>query len=371
MTLTQLRIKNFRIFDTLSLNFHPEINIIYGLNGQGKTTVLEAIYYLSISKSFRAKNDTIVLKHECDYFDVQGNYLNQEELQQQTRIYFSKNEGKHAFVNKSKVKLFSEIIGRLPVILLSLEDIELTSGVPASRRKFLDVLLSQLYPGYLLNLQRYKKSILQKNKLLSADDRNVVLENLKVWNQQIAEYGAKVLFQRLRFIEFLNSKISSVYHRISGKNENIEVRYSSTVNEIKPNDPEKELNKIITESLEKYKETEIKRQTSVIGPHRDDIDFLKDGYPFKTHGSQGENKSFLLALKFLESEYIHEISDKKPLVLLDDIFGELDEKRIENLLHIIKSQGQTFITTTHNQKFEDIVDNKLSMIHINNEMQVQ
>ncbi|MCB9057660.1 MAG: DNA replication/repair protein RecF [Calditrichae bacterium] len=359
-----MSIENFRIFDLLKLQFHPEINIIYGLNGQGKTTILEAIYYLSLTKSFRAKNDTISLKNESEFFNIFGEFEDQERREQSTRIYFSKNEGKHAFFNKTKVKLFSEIIGNLPVILLSLDDIELTSGFPTSRRKFLDVLLSQLYPGYLQSLQRYKKCILQKNKLLNSDADKNLYENLSVWNNQIVEYGTLIILHRLKFVEFLNKNICTVYNKISGKTENISIKYNAHLYSLNFMMDKAGIENGLKECLFNYRDTEIKRQTSMIGPHRDDLDFLKDEYSFKTHASQGENKSFLLSLKILESNYIKEISDKKPLVLLDDIFGELDNSRIENLLTLIRNQGQTFITTTHNNKFDQIVNDSKSLIHI-------
>ena len=371
MVLKNLRIKNFRVFDNLEINLHPEINIIFGLNGQGKTSVLEAIYYLSITKSFRAKNDNIVLKNNKEFFEVTGKFEDNKIFKHESRIYYSKNEGKHAFINKTKVKLFSEIIGIVPLILLSLEDIELTSGVPASRRKFLDVTLSQLYPGYLLNLQRYKKCIMQKNKLLSSEEKKNILKELEVWNKQLSVYGAKIVFLRLQFVDFLNKNIGQVYNKISGKKEKIKIEYLTAIKESNTEISEKDIELQLKEEYKKNSDSEIKRQTSIIGPHRDDIQFLKNDYLFRSHGSQGENKSFLLALKFLEGEYILNISGKKPLVLLDDIFGELDEHRIENLLRIVTSQGQSFITTTHNKRFDNIIKDKSSLFEISNNILIQ
>lgn len=366
MHLKEIQFENFRNFKKLKLNFHPKINLIYGFNGQGKTSILEAVYYLSITKSFRAKNDSIVLNHNGNFFNIQGNFTDQQNIESIIRIYFSKPEGKHAFVNTERVKSFSEIVGLFPVIMLSLEDIELTYGVPAVRRKFLDVLLSQLYPQYLLNLQKYKKCVLQKNKLLNTENNVKAIDEIQLWNRQIIQYGSEILFKRLKFIEYINKNISSVYDTISGKKEIIEAQYFSTIGKVDTDYSVQDISVLFAEILLKVMDKELQRQNCLAGPHRDDMDFLKDSYPLKSHGSQGENKSFLLALKFLESQYIFDVSHKKPLMLLDDIFGELDTQRSENLVKVITDQGQTFITTTDNKKFKNIIIDDTSLIHIQN-----
>lgn len=371
MHLKEIQFENFRNFKKLKINFHPKINLIYGYNGQGKTSLLEAVYYLSITKSFRAKNDSVVLNHNGDFFNIQGNFSDQKNIESNVRIYFSKQEGKHAFVNTERVKSFSEIVGLFPVIMLSLEDIEITYGVPAVRRKFLDVLLSQLYPQYLHNLQKYKKCVLQKNKLLNTDKNVNIIKELQLWNRQIIQYGSEILFKRLKFIEYLNKNISSVYDTISGKKEIIEAQYYSTIGKLDKEYSVQNICVLFEEILSKVMDKELQRQNCLVGPHRDDLDFMKDSYPLKSHGSHGENKSFLLALKFLESQYILDVSQKKPLMLLDDIFGELDTQRSENLLKVISDQGQTFITTTDNKKFKNIIIDDESLIHIHNNSVLQ
>lgn len=366
MFLGKIRLQNFRSFKNLEIIFHPDINIIFGLNGQGKTSILEAIYFLSITKSFKAKVDLNVLNHEEDFFDVKGLFLKKDAVLNELRVYFSKSEGKHVFIDNKKVKIFSKVVGMFPVILLSLEDIELTFGVPASRRKFLDVLLSQLYPSYLFALKKYKKSLLQKNKLLSFDDYQNKFSELDIWNKQLVGFGAEIFFHRLRFIFFLDKNISKSYNKISGNSERINILYKSNIGNLKNGLTLSEIEKVFSEALEKAKSREIKRQSCLVGPHLDDIDFIKDDFSFKSHGSQGENKSFLIALKLLESQYILDVSKKKPLFLLDDIFGELDNHRIENLLKNILDHGQVFITTTDDQKLKSFVTDKTSFLHIEN-----
>lgn len=365
MVLQKLKVKNFRILNDLELKPHPKINIIHGLNGQGKTSILEAIYYLSITKSFRAKNDKIVLNSDSQFFDVDGLFSDTNNVLRETRVFFSKSDGKHIFLDKTKLNFYSHAIGILPVVLLSLEDLELTFGVPAARRKFLDVLLSQLYPKYLTNLQRYKKSVLQKNKMLNRNNGIHNHEELFAWNEQICEYGSQLIIQRQKFIKFLNERIENIYNEIAKKNERISILYHSLTQDIE--NTAEVIKEKISEMLQKFQETEIKRQTSLIGPHRDDIEFLKNGYAFKTHGSQGENKSFLIALKIIESQYIYDVSSKKPLLLLDDIFSELDFNRIKNLINIFDKQGQIFITTTDEKQFKKTIKNDCKYVYLKNE----
>jgi len=365
MFLKDISLKNVRIFNDLETDFNPKINIIHGKNGQGKTSILEAIYYLSLTKSFRINKDTVVLKNGMTFFEIAGNFLDEQEIAIKSRIYFSNEEGKHAFVNSQRVKQFSELVGLFPVILLSLDDLDLTYGVPAARRRFLDILLSQLYPGYLHNLKNYKKSITQKNRLLNSE--NVVNENeIDIWNQQIVTYGSEIILHRKKFLVFANEQISSVYKRISDKVEEIKIVYNSTVQDLEIDTKLEKIKQLYGHSLVKAYESEIKRRTSLVGPHKDDLDFLKNGFLFKSHGSQGENKSFLMALKTVESNYIQQVSKKKPLFLLDDIFGELDTSRVENLIHLINNEGQTFITTTDIEKFKNIFPENSKLIFLEN-----
>ena len=365
MFLKKISLKNVRIFNDLKTEFNSKINIIHGRNGQGKTSILEAIYYLSLTKSFRINKDSVVLKNNSEFFEISGSFLDEKNTSTQSRIFYSAEEGKHAFINSEKIKQFSELVGMFPVILLSLDDLELTYGVPAARRKFLDILLSQLYLGYLHNLRNYKKCITQKNKLLNTDGL-ISEKDIDVWNQQISNYGSELIFQRIKFIDFVNQQVNDVYKRISDKQEQIEVIYTSTINDLVSYIDLEKIKNLFDQTLKKSSDSEIKRKISLIGPHKDDLDFLKNGFLFKSHGSQGENKSFLMALKTIESNYIQQISKKKPLFLLDDIFGELDNSRVENLVHLINNEGQTFVTTTDLEKFKNIFPENSKLIHLEN-----
>jgi DNA replication and repair protein RecF len=243
----------------------------------------------------------------------------------------------------------------------------LTYGLPSARRRFLDILLSQLYPGYLQNLRNYKKCITQKNKLLNTDNA-IDDKDINIWNQQIITYGSEVIFQRRRFIDFANQIISQFYKKISDKDEQIKIDYNCTIQYHESEPVLSEIKEAFNFVLKRSIDSEIKRKTCLFGPHKDDLDFLKNGYLFKSHGSQGENKSFLIALKTVESHYIQQISNKIPLFLLDDIFGELDSSRVENLVRLINNEGQTFITTTDLEKFKNIFPESCKFIFLKDHM---
>jgi DNA replication and repair protein RecF len=349
MFLTELSLLNFRNIEKQTIPFENDINIIFGKNGQGKTSLLEAIFFFSITKSFRTNAEKTVLQHDKEYFDIKGMFTANNSNRLDARVYYSHKEGKNIFLNSNKLKKYSELIGIFPAILLSLEDMELISGDPGNRRRFMDILLSQVNPLYLQSLQKYKKSLQQRNKLLSlinaGESKRAALEP---WDSQLITYGMEIIEARMALGDYLNRQLSGFYRMIAKTDDEIGVKFKSNVL-----DADGGLNRdYYSKKLFNAVEGDILRQRTNIGPHRDDIEFLKDGFPIKAYGSQGENKTLLIALKFCESQYLKERLKEDPLILMDDIFGELDISRINNLLNYLPSIGQTFITTTLRNKFE-------------------
>ena len=222
MKLKELSLSNFRNLNEQKVQFDKGLNILYGENGQGKTSILEAIYFLAISKSYRAKSEKIVLQFDKEFFDIKGIFANVENVDTSIRIFYSQKDGKNVFVNDNRLEKFSEIIGITPVILLSLEDMELTYGVPSNRRRFIDILLSQINPIYLNALQNYKKSLLQRNKHLSLIyEKRENVNSLFPWDEQLIHYGSEIIKYRISLIEYLNDKISYYYRSLSDNNEKI------------------------------------------------------------------------------------------------------------------------------------------------------
>jgi DNA replication and repair protein RecF len=347
MILKELEIENFRLFPYLKIEFSDGINIISGLNGQGKTSILESIYYLALTKSFRTSNDNHVISYNNDHFNIKSDFSSGESDKKNIRIYHSHLEGKHLFVNKKEVLKFSEYIGTVPCVTLTLDNLKLTLGGPLERRRFLDILISQISPVYLGDLKMYKRTVLQRNTLLSKENKSEIKNQIHIWNEKMVEHGSRIILQRLEFIDFLNEHLSDYYNQISQSRDNIVVEYKSSLGDFYrdklPAKFHKKLNLVF--------EYEFERKKSVIGPHRDDVQFFKQDKVFRDYCSQGENKTLVIALKFLEWEYISKERHIKPILLLDDIFGELDEIRMQGLLDFLEKIGQAYITTTMQDKF--------------------
>jgi DNA replication and repair protein RecF len=322
------------------------------MNGQGKTSIIESIYYLALTKSFRTSNDNNVILYEKKHFDITSEFISQNFSSKKIRVYFSHFEGKHLFVNKKELLKFSEHIGGVPCVLLTLDDLKLSLGGPQERRRFVDILISQISPVYLDDLKRYRRTVMQRNALFVKDNQNEIENQITVWNKNLVKYGTRLIFQRLKFIEYLNSKLSEYYNAISSSNDKINSQYkSSLTEEIKNLSDLESITDIFERNLRLIYKHECDRKVTLMGPHRDDIYFFKNGKTFREYGSQGENKTLVIALKFIEWEYISKERHIKPILLLDDIFGELDEQRLQSLLKFLEKIGQAFITTTMQDKF--------------------
>jgi DNA replication and repair protein RecF len=359
MILKKLCLENFRVFSYIDVEFSEGINLITGMNGQGKTSILESIYYLALTKSFRTSNDKNVIKYNNNFFNIKSSFIPLPTKSNNIRVFFSNLEGKHIFINDKKIQRFSEYIGTIPCVILTLDDLKLTFGGPAERRKFLNILLSQVSPLYLNNLKNYKRSLLQRNALLMHQNNRTIKSQIEAWNTQLINHGSQLIHKRLELVQFLNDNLSSYYSNFSSSDDCISTLYKSSIN--------KDLNETELENIKDYFfqklqsvfEYEIEKKISIVGPHRDDIDFYINGKSFKEFGSQGENKTLIIALKFLEWQYLFQRRNINPILLLDDVFGELDDYRRKGLLKFFEETGQTFITTTSEDKFNDLIARKL------------
>jgi len=346
MILNTLTIEGFRNLASFQINMNPHTNIVFGNNGHGKTSVLEAIYFLSIGKSFKTSPDILVKNSKKPYFEIKGKYISQNNLHQERRIYFSEKEGKHLFAGKNEIKKISEFIGSVPVVLLTLDDMNIMFNGPEYRRKFMDILLSQANNEYLNILQRYNKLLTQRNALLTEiRERRESISALSVWNDQLIKYNFEIVVKRMGFVEFLSDKIEKTYTKIAGKKDSVRISYKSGSTNHQANDVT-QISDLFKAHLEKNQDIDIQRQITTVGCHRDDLIFTKDNHLFKQYASQGENKSFLISLKKIEAEYIENKKNERPIILFDDIFSELDERRISGSANLLKESGQVIITTT-------------------------
>ena len=337
MILKTLRVQNFRTHSDFILEIGEKSTLISGANGSGKTSLLEAIYFALQGTSFRSSDKEILRNDGSSWFRID---LKDSKDSLRTIIFndaVQKSKKQFLVDGNKKARLSSNL--RIPVVLFEPDDLQLLSGSPTRRRNFLDYFLSQIFPSFQLALTRYNKALKQRNNLLKRD--NVSKDELFPWNLMLAEYGAEIS-KRQDFLELLNSKIEEVYFEISGVKDEIKIDYLGE--KVSKN----EILAILSENIERDK---ILGYTN-FGPHKHDIQFIFNKKPAQNVASRGENRSLVLALKFIETDILADLTSKRPIVLLDDVFSELDDDR-QKLLTKHFSKYQTIITSTNEIEVED------------------
>lgn len=338
MILKTLRVQNFRTHSDFILEIGKKSTLISGANGSGKTSLLEAIYFALQGTSFRSSDKEILRNDGSSWFRID---LKDSKDSLRTIIFndaVQKSKKQFLVDGNKKARLSANL--RIPVVLFEPDDLQLLSGSPTRRRNFLDYFLSQIFPSFQLALARYNKALKQRNNLLKRD--NVSKDELFPWNLMLAEYGAEIISKRQDFLELLNSKIEEVYFEISGVKDEIKIDYLGE--KVSKN----EILAILSENIERDK---ILGYTN-FGPHKHDIQFIFNKKPAQNVASRGENRSLVLALKFIETDILADLTSKRPIVLLDDVFSELDDDR-QKLLTKHFSKYQTIITSTNEIKVED------------------
>lgn len=338
MILKTLRVQNFRTHSDFILEIGEKSTLISGANGSGKTSLLEAIYFALQGTSFRSSDKEILRNDGSSWFRID---LEDSRDSLRTIIFndaVQKSKKQFLVDGNKKARLSANL--RIPVVLFEPDDLQLLSGSPTRRRNFLDYFLSQIFPSFQLALTRYNKALKQRNNLLKRD--NVSKDELFPWNLMLAEYGAEIISKRQDFLELLNSKIEEVYFEISGVKDEIEIDYLGE--KVSKN----EILAILSENIERDK---ILGYTN-FGPHKHDIQFIFNKKPAQNVASRGENRSLVLALKFIETDILADLTSKRPIVLLDDVFSELDDDR-QKLLTKHFSKYQTIITSTNEIEVED------------------
>ena len=342
MILSRLSLRNFRIHKNINLTFSDTLNYIVGGNGQGKTSVLEAAYYLCTTKSFNAKDIEAVNFCEND-FEINGffNDITEDKI----RVIFSVPENrKYYFQNEKLISRSSQIIGRFPVVILTPADHAITQGSPAERRKLVDSVISQASSTYLDILLDYNKTLKQRsvvlNRLKESFSNSAVTE-LDAWNEKLVENGVEIILHRKKFIDNFIKYVSDSYKKIIGDKENPSIQYSFLDDNTNDN-----ISRTFEALIREKKNEEIRRGVNLVGPHKDDFIFKINDVSLRTYGSQGQHKTFQTALRFAEFFYLKDTSGKTPIFLLDDVFGELDAYRAGKISEYLKEVGQAFITLT-------------------------
>ena len=341
MKIFDLKLTNFRNHTKLSVDLDDNLTLITGPNGSGKTNILEAIYILATGKSQRARYDKDLIQHKKDFCTIEGNIQTDGEklnlqIQIQRNERFENVSIKKAKINKV-AKSMQYFTGIFNAVLFSPEDIELITDSPSLRRRYLDTVLSQVDIKYKRALNSYTKAVRQRNKLLERiSEGDNAWSQIDFWTKQLLENGQLIQETRDKFFKTIKTPIEKNGKRLNTDKTKIEINYIK--------------NEINEERLEEYKNREIAARTTLIGPHRDDFEMCFNSHSASEFGSRGEQRSCVLALKLSELEYIEKVKKEKPVLLLDDIFSELDEKHQQAVLDVIEDQ-QTTITTTANLQF--------------------
>ncbi len=347
MFLRKLTILNYRNITNAELTFSDKINCFVGNNGEGKTNLLDAIYFLSFTHSMFGNIDSQMVQHSKECFMLQGEYV-QDDGETIEEIYAGLKKGvkKQFKRNKKSYKKLSEHIGLVPLIIVSPDDVSLIGGGSEERRKLLDIVISQFDNTYIDYLNRYNKALQQRNALLKLDEPDIML--LALWEEEMASNGEIIYKKRADFIEKFTPVFNGIYKEISGAKENVSLRYVSHCQR----GP-------LLEVIQRDRHKDMAIGYSLHGIHRDELEMLIDGYPLKKEGSQGQIKTYVISLKLAQFDFLRQtMSVTTPLLLLDDIFDKLDAKRVKKIISIVSTSnyGQIFITDTNRTHLDSVLE---------------
>jgi len=348
MYLKRLSLTNFKNYGQADLEFSPGINCIVGNNGVGKTNILDAIHYLSLTKSFFNNIDSVSIRHGEDYFIIQGAFETNGEPE---NIFcsFQREKQKVQKRNGKEYQRFTDHVGRFPVVMISPADASLISEGSEERRKFLNKIISQYNGEYLDSVLNYNKALQQRNRLLKDFRLNHFFdgEMLSVWDFQLVKYGTVVHTERQLLVNEIMPVFQQYYSLISDSKETVSLKYRSHLSE-------GDFNASLRNTVDKDQALEY----TTTGIHKDDLIFEMDGYPVKSLGSQGQQKSYLVALKLAKFDYIKRKAGFSPVLLLDDIFDKFDAERVAQIIRLVGNHrfGQIFITDTHQKRLQDILN---------------
>lgn len=354
MKINSLKLKNFRNYDFLDLEFDQATNIFYGDNAQGKTNILESLYLVGTTKSHRGTKDRDMIEFGQDEAHIET-VIEKKGINYQIDMHLKKNSPKGIAINKIPIRKASELFGIVNIVFFSPEDLNIIKNGPAERRRFIDLELSQLDKVYLSNLANYNRIVNQRNHLLKEIGfQSGVMETLEIWEMQLVDYGNKIIERRQKFVEEMNEIISNIHKKLTGDRENLQLIYEPSNGNIS-----------LEKALEKNRERDMRIKSTSVGPHRDDICFMVGDLDIRKFGSQGQQRTAALSLKLSEIELVKRAINDTPILLLDDVLSELDKHRQNYLLDSI-NDIQTLITCTG---VDDFVNHRFSInkvFHVQN-----
>ena len=367
MILRRLTILNYKNIGDAQLELSPKMNCFIGRNGMGKTNVLDAVYYLSFCRSASNPIDSQVIRHEEPFCMLEGAYEADAATLIDISVGIKRGQKKHFKRNKKEYKRLSEHIGLIPLVLVTPADTLLIEGLSEERRKLMDMVIAQYDRSYIDALSRYNNALQQRNTLLKKGSEADALTSpfdpmlMQLWEEQMAEAGEELFRKRTAFVEELTPVFQEYYRHISEGQEEVGLRYVSHCQR----GP-------LLEVIQRDRHKDLAVGYSLHGVHRDDLEFTLGGHPMKREGSQGQNKTFVIALKLAQFDFLRRTaSQTTPLLLLDDIFDKLDARRVEQIVRLVSSDnfGQIFITDTNRDHLDQILQNShldYKIFHVEN-----
>ncbi len=344
MYLSRLLVSHFKNIDAAALDFSPGINVLYGDNGEGKTNLLDALYYLSVCKSSVSVPDRDVIAYEQGEATLFGQYAMDSGVHEKISCSVSREGDKFFKRNNKRYEKLSLHLGLIPVVMVSPQDTSLVYGSGEERRKYMNFLLSQTEPDYLQTILEYKKLLHQRNKLLKTE--RFTTDVLEALDAALSARGDLIHARRRELCSLLHPHVIHYYGLLSSGKEPVDLRYDSDLNRDS-----------MAVMLKKGRQKDMMLQYTGTGIQRDDICFSLGGYPLKVCGSQGQQKTYLLALKLAQFALIRQMKNLAPILLLDDVFDKLDARRVSNLLHLVAEDGfgQIFLTDSNKVRIEEIM----------------
>ena len=344
MRLKKLLLINFKNLPQAEISLADGINCFVGDNGAGKTNILDAVHYLSMSKSAFTMTDGQSVHHGEEFFVTEGSYLTDTGAMELVNCSFSRKGGKVLKRNGKEYERIADHVGGFPVVISSPRDTELIMDAAEERRRYLNSFISQLDRAYLVSMMRYNTVLAERNKFLKSSSDEAMLQ---IYDMQLAEHGTRVYERRKEIIERMQPMVAEYYSTLSEDREQVEMEYRSELEHMP-----------LTEVLLRNRERDIVNQFTTAGVHRDDIIFRIGGYPLRKYGSQGQQKSFLIALKLAQYRLLAEATGEKPILLLDDLFDKLDLGRVEKLLALVGGDdfGQILITDCNKLRLESTLE---------------
>ena len=341
MWINNIKLNNFRNYNNKEIKLHENINVFFGENAQGKTNIIESIFLCSIGKSFRTNKEKELIKFNEEKTLVEINY---EKSDRTGNIKIEIGEKKQVYLNGIKIKKLSELLGNINIVIFTPDDINILKGGPQNRRKFLDIMISQLRPNYMHILSLYNKTLEQRNNYLKQIKTEKKDENLlDIWDEKLIDYGIKIYEYRKEFLEKIKNKIKNIHKDITNGREDIEIKYISDAI----------TRQTFINELKSRRKLDIIKGFTTKGVHRDDFIIYINKKEVGTFGSQGQNRTAMLSLKLSELQVIYDDIGEYPILLLDDFMSELDSKRRENFLNNIKDI-QVIITCTEKLRLENL-----------------